>query len=192
VKKKLDRIDRQILSHLDKDARQPVKKISEAIGKKVSTVYHRISRLIDQKIITGYFVSLNPDYLNIERRNSVKIILKSTLVPKFNTKFITSFGQFLCSEFQDIAFLSVIKSEEALQLISVHSDEEIEKQFFTKLKMNPYIEKIEITPLTMIMKGERLFQFNGLFDSDDFEDEFDEIEPEEIGIDELDIDEDEI
>ncbi len=163
VKKKLDKIDIEILSYLDKDSRQPVKQIAEAMKKKISTIYHRISRLNDQKIITGYYVSLNPDYLNIERMNAIRIFLKKTLIPKFNEKFLSSFGQFLCTENPDIAFLASEQNAESIFTICVHPDEASETNFIKKIKANPYVNTIEIYPLSKIMKGDRLFQFSDYF-----------------------------
>ncbi len=163
MKKKLDKIDIEILTYLDRDSRQPVKQIADAMKKKISTIYHRISRLNDQKIITGYYVSLNPEYLNIEKMNAVRIFLKKTLIPKFNEKFLSSFGQFLCTENPDIAFLASEQNGESLLTICVHPDESSETKFIKKIKDNPYVNSIEIFPLSKIMKGDRLFQFSDYF-----------------------------
>jgi DNA-binding Lrp family transcriptional regulator len=58
-------IDRQLLSMLRQDSRQPVTKLAADLGLSRANVYARLSRLEEEGIIQGYTVRLGSDY---ERR----------------------------------------------------------------------------------------------------------------------------
>ena len=58
----LAEIDRQLLSMLRQDSRQPVTKLAADLGLSRATVYARLSRLEEEGIIQGYTVRLGADY----------------------------------------------------------------------------------------------------------------------------------
>ena len=58
----LTEIDRQLLSMLRQDSRQPVTKLAADLGLSRATVYARLSRLEEEGIIQGYTVRLGADY----------------------------------------------------------------------------------------------------------------------------------
>ena len=58
----LTEIDRQLLSMLRQDSRQPVTKLAADLGLSRATVYARLSRLEEDGIIQGYTVRLGADY----------------------------------------------------------------------------------------------------------------------------------
>jgi DNA-binding Lrp family transcriptional regulator len=58
-------VDRQLLSMLRQDSRQPVTKLAADLGLSRANVYARLSRLEEEGIIQGYTVRLGSDY---ERR----------------------------------------------------------------------------------------------------------------------------
>ena len=57
---KLDDIDLQILRILQEDSRTSYRKIANAIGIAVGTVYNRIKRLEDERVFKAYTVMIDP------------------------------------------------------------------------------------------------------------------------------------
>ncbi len=55
-------IDRQLLSMLRQDSRQPVTKLAADLGLSRANVYARLSRLEEEGVIQGYTVRLGNDY----------------------------------------------------------------------------------------------------------------------------------
>jgi Lrp/AsnC family transcriptional regulator for asnA, asnC and gidA len=71
-KKKIDKIDREIIAILQKDGRIPNKKIAEIVGIAESTVRARLDKLIDNKLIQIVAVG-NPFDLGFEIAGNIKI-----------------------------------------------------------------------------------------------------------------------
>ncbi len=55
-------LDRQLLSMLRQDSRQPVTKLAADLGLSRANVYARLSRLEEEGVIQGYTVRLGSDY----------------------------------------------------------------------------------------------------------------------------------
>jgi DNA-binding Lrp family transcriptional regulator len=55
-------VDRQLLSMLRQDSRQPVTKLAADLGLPRANVYARLSRLEEKGVIQGYTVRLGSDY----------------------------------------------------------------------------------------------------------------------------------
>jgi DNA-binding Lrp family transcriptional regulator len=55
-------LDRQLLSMLRQDSRQPVTKLAADLGLSRANVYARLSRLEEVGVIQGYTVRLGSDY----------------------------------------------------------------------------------------------------------------------------------
>lgn len=58
----LTEIDKQLLSMLRQDSRQPVTKLAQDLGLSRATVYARLSRLEEEGIIEGYTLRLGANY----------------------------------------------------------------------------------------------------------------------------------
>ena len=63
---KLDSIDIQILKSLSEDARKSSREIAKELGIATGTVYNRIKRLTDEKIIKGYVTMLDASKVGFE------------------------------------------------------------------------------------------------------------------------------
>jgi len=63
---KLDDIDFQILRILQKDSRMSYRKIADALGIAIGTVYNRIKRLEEEGIFKAYTVMADPTKLGYE------------------------------------------------------------------------------------------------------------------------------
>ncbi len=80
----LDRIDRKLLSELDKNCRIPNTQLAKKIKKSRETVQYRIQQLISKGIITGFITSINP---NIFGYYMFKVYLKLENIPQEREKF---------------------------------------------------------------------------------------------------------
>jgi len=63
---RLDSIDIQILRTLQEDSRTSYRKIAEALGIAVGTVYNRIKRLEDEEIFKAYTVIVDPTKISYD------------------------------------------------------------------------------------------------------------------------------
>ena len=59
---KLDETDRRVHAMLREDARRPVSSLAEALGVSRATVYGRIARLEEERVITGYTVRVGAEH----------------------------------------------------------------------------------------------------------------------------------
>ncbi len=63
---KLDERDLRILKILEDDSRTPWRRIAQELGVSESTVYLRVKRLIDEGILEGFTIRVNPRRLGLE------------------------------------------------------------------------------------------------------------------------------
>ena len=73
----LDEKDREILRELQKNCKQPVRKIAKKLGLRVTTTYDRIRRMEQDGIIKRYRAILNPDLVGM---HGCAIVLVSVAV----------------------------------------------------------------------------------------------------------------
>lgn len=71
----LDRTDREILSLLQKDARQSNRDLAKAVGLAPSTCLERVRRLRSRGVITGFSAQVNPAMLGLALQAMVKVRL---------------------------------------------------------------------------------------------------------------------
>lgn len=57
----LDEMDKQILMHIQEDARFAATEIAKEVGVSDNTIHHRINRLEEAGVITGYRTALDPE-----------------------------------------------------------------------------------------------------------------------------------
>ena len=57
---KIDKLDRQILEIITKNARMPFKEVAESCGISRAAVHQRVQRMIDSKVIIGSGYIINP------------------------------------------------------------------------------------------------------------------------------------
>lgn len=56
----IDEIDRDLLDHLQSDGRMPVSHLSRALKRSATAVAERLSRLVREEVITGFYVQVDP------------------------------------------------------------------------------------------------------------------------------------
>jgi Lrp/AsnC family transcriptional regulator for asnA, asnC and gidA len=60
---KIDKLDRQILGIISKNARMPFKEVAEACGVSRAAIHQRVQRLMDMNVILGSGYHINPKVL---------------------------------------------------------------------------------------------------------------------------------
>ena len=60
---KIDKLDRQILSIISKNARMPFKEVAEACGVSRAAIHQRVQRLMETNVILGSGYHINPKVL---------------------------------------------------------------------------------------------------------------------------------
>lgn len=72
----IDDIDRKILRQLQRNCRQPIAEISEAVGLSASACHRRIGLLEARGVIEGYRAQLNPESLGYNMTFFVEVTLE--------------------------------------------------------------------------------------------------------------------
>ena len=76
---RLDETDRQLLALLREDSRRQVSSLAEALGVSRATVYSRIARLEEERIITGYTVRVGAEH----HRRMIRAHVMIKVLPKY-------------------------------------------------------------------------------------------------------------
>jgi Lrp/AsnC family transcriptional regulator, leucine-responsive regulatory protein len=81
----LDKIDRKLLSELDRNCRTPSTILAKKVKKSRQTVEYRINNLIDRGIITSFNASFNPHKMNYK---TYKLYFKLRNIPEEKKKLL--------------------------------------------------------------------------------------------------------
>lgn len=154
-------MDRQLLIHMEQNSRLSLKKLAQKINVKTSTLYHRLHKLSELRVIERNSVIVNPE------RIGVKFFYLCILSPKVtlgkenkpDRMFLTSFATFLSEQFKEIYFGAIGEDLKLYLFVSFFSTRH-QNKFFKLLKDNPYIGEISKIRLNSITKGLRMFSFN--------------------------------
>ncbi|MDR3194775.1 MAG: Lrp/AsnC ligand binding domain-containing protein [Tannerella sp.] len=73
---KIDKLDRQILSIISKNARMPFKEVAEACGVSRAAIHQRVQRLMDMNVILGSGYHINPKVLGYNTNTYIGVKLE--------------------------------------------------------------------------------------------------------------------
>ncbi len=155
---KLDELNIKLLKALEENSRRSLKELASDLNIKTSTIYHRLHRLTESKVLEGFSIIVNPDEMNLSVFNFLTISLRNLNVIRLDRMFVESFAQYLANEFNDILFVSI--SETKVYVISCHNDTAASEDFMEKIRAIPYVESVDKIQFDKIIKGHRLFAFN--------------------------------
>lgn len=159
--KKLDDLNIKLLKSLEQDSRRSLKELAADLNIKTSTIYHRLHRLKETKVLEGFSIIVNPDEMNLSVFNFLTVSLKNLNVKRLDRMFIESFAQYLAKEFDEILFVSTSRTK--IYLISCHISTTGSEEFLDKIRAIPYVDNIDIVQFDKIIKGHRLFTFRSEF-----------------------------
>ncbi len=157
-KGKLDELNIKLLKALEEDSRRSLKELAVDLNIKTSTIYHRLHRLKECKVLEGFSIIVNPDEMNLSVFNFLTISLRNLNVIRLDKMFVESFAQYLASEFNEILFESI--SETKIYVISCHPTAGASEEFLEKIRAIPYVDNVDKIQFDKIIKGHRMFAFN--------------------------------
>ena len=73
---KIDKLDRQILNIISKNARIPFKDVAEECGVSRAAIHQRVQRMIDMNVIVGSGYHINPKILGYNTRSEERRVGK--------------------------------------------------------------------------------------------------------------------
>ncbi len=155
---KLDTLNIKLLKALEENSRRSLKELAAELNVKTSTIYHRLHRLSESKILEGFSIIVNPDEMNLSVYNFLTITLRNLNVNRLDRMFIESFAQYLANEFTEILFLSI--SNTKVYVISCHTNGGASEDFLETIRAIPYVESVDKIQFDKIVKGHKLFAFN--------------------------------
>ena len=185
----MDRIDKELLKALETNSRVSLNQLAKDLDVKTSTIYHRLHKLKESKVLERFTIVLNPEELGLHFHALLNIQIQKMTVGEFDSMFLESFAKYLSDNYDEVLFSSV-GSDEKVHVIATFQDKENHYQaFLENLNENPYVESIEMIEFLSILKGKKLFTYieqiqsaeeGELFDTEDehFEDDFEENEYE--------------
>jgi Lrp/AsnC family transcriptional regulator for asnA, asnC and gidA len=154
----MDLIDIKLLAAMEKNARISLKTLARDLNVKTSTIYHRLHRLKERKILDRFTVVINPEEIGLTMYSLLSIRLKKMVIGKLDLMFLESFAKFLSDQFDEIMFTSV-GNDEQIWSIATFRDEEHFKTFESQLQQNPYVESFHFIQFNKIIKGKKIFSF---------------------------------
>ncbi|MDR2119588.1 MAG: Lrp/AsnC ligand binding domain-containing protein [Tannerella sp.] len=85
---KIDRLDRQILGIISKNARMPFKDVAEICGVSRAAIHQRVQRMMEMNVILGSGYHINPKILGYETCTYIGVKLErsamyESVVPEF-------------------------------------------------------------------------------------------------------------
>jgi DNA-binding Lrp family transcriptional regulator len=155
----MDDMDRQLLIHMEQNSRLSLKKLAQKINVKTSTLYHRLHKLSELRIIERNSVIVNPERIGVDSFFLCILSPKVTSDNKPDRMFLTSFATFLSEQFKEIYFGAIGIDLKLYLFVSFFSVRH-QNKFFKLIKDNPYIGEITKIKLNTITKGLRMFSFN--------------------------------
>ncbi|MDR2389127.1 MAG: Lrp/AsnC ligand binding domain-containing protein [Tannerellaceae bacterium] len=79
---KLDRLDKQILGIISRNARVPFKDVAGACGVSRAAIHQRVQRMVDAGVITGSGYQVNPKWLGLNTCTYIGVKLEKSSMYK--------------------------------------------------------------------------------------------------------------
>lgn len=155
---KMDNIDVQLLSAMEENSRVSLKSLAKELDVKTSTIYHRLHKLKESKILERFTIVINPEEIGLNLHSLFNIRLKKMVIGKLDSMFLESFAKFLSDQFDEVLFSSV-GDDEQIHIIASFRDNDHFEQFIKTLNENPYIDRFHSIQFSKILKGKKIFSF---------------------------------
>jgi DNA-binding Lrp family transcriptional regulator len=154
----MDNIDVQLLSAMEENSRVSLKSLAKELDVKTSTIYHRLHKLKESKILERFTIVINPEEIGLNLHSLFNIRLKKMVIGKLDSMFLESFAKFLSDQFDEVLFSSV-GDDEQIHIIASFRDNDHFEQFIKTLNENPYIDRFHSIQFSKILKGKKIFSF---------------------------------
>ncbi len=122
---KIDELDRQILSIITKNARQPFKDVADVCGVSRAAVHQRVQKLIDEGVITGSGYMVNPKKLGYQLSAYIGITLEKGNMYEDVSRELEKIPEVVESHFTLGTYSMLVKlyaknDEHLMRLLNVH------------------------------------------------------------------------
>ena len=155
----MDKVDIKLLAAMEQNARISLKNLARDLDVKTSTIYHRLHKLRESKILERFTIEINPEQIGLTVHSLISIRVKKMVIGKLDAMFLESFAKFLAETYNEVPFSSVGDDEQIWIIASFRNEDHYDK-FLKEIKENPYIEDFTCIRFNKILKGKKLFTFN--------------------------------
>ncbi|HMF34130.1 MAG TPA: Lrp/AsnC family transcriptional regulator [Candidatus Lokiarchaeia archaeon] len=152
----MDQKDYAILSALEKDARVSLKQLATTLHMKVNSIYYRLNKLQNNRILQDFTISINPLAMGMSIQAVLSIHLHPLQIDSLNTTFLEHFAQSLAEEYEEFSFVS-ISNTQAIIVVGTFYDKAHLDYVLSRVRKSPYVKEIKTTPLSRIVKGTKVF-----------------------------------
>jgi len=106
----IDKIDLQILDCLNKNSRIPFSTIAKEVGLTSTAVGQRVQKMVEEQIIEGFGIKLNPEKLDIHVQAIITLKLNFSKIEAFNKQL---------QSFEEIQFCYRVTGDDCM-IMKVH------------------------------------------------------------------------
>lgn len=153
----LDDLDRAILRLLKEDARLTISEIAERLNRPESTIHFRIKKLVEKGIIKRYTIVLG-EALQPKAVALVYIQVETPIIEDFLEKYINHIMKTL-SILPNVLAVARSAKDSLVALVGEENDEKLNKFIDETIRVLPTLKRVEVMPLTELVKGDDLLGF---------------------------------
>jgi len=134
----LDRIDRQLLGLLSKDARMSNKELAAAVGLAPSTCHVRVQRLVTEGSVRGFHADVRPEAFGIGLRAIVFVQMA-----RHTTALLDAFGRHIAGLREVIDVFYIAGSHDFLVHVAVRDVEHLRRLVAERISSHEAIGHVE-------------------------------------------------
>jgi len=155
----MDQIDIKLLHAMEHNSRISLKTLAAKMNVKTSTIYHRLHKLKESKILDRFSIVLNPDEIGLKIQVTMNIRLKKMVMGKLDQIFLENFAKYVADTYSEILFCGIGEDEQIVIIAALRDNGHLQ-EFEHALKTNPYVDKIVMNNLTKVIKGKKIYEFD--------------------------------
>lgn len=137
-----DRIDRQLISLLRKNARLSNKELAAAVGVAPSTCLERVRRLEQEKILTGYHAEVDPKRIGIGLEAMVAVKLH-----QHAPQMVEAFQEHAASRPEVVQVFHMAGANDFLVHVAVRDSDHLRELALSAFTQRPEVARIETSLL---------------------------------------------
>jgi DNA-binding Lrp family transcriptional regulator len=148
----MDKLDRDIIRLLQRNARMPFTKIAEELGKPDTTIHFRTRQLVEKGIVKKFGAVISPESYEYTTAGLLEIEIGGHILPEISHDRTISFAKELAEQ-EQFLWISVDKEPMKIHALLMARDEDDLDQRVQVIKKSPDVVNISSTPLATVVKG---------------------------------------